>query len=71
MQPNIKEQSVSMVTAFTRCWELPKTRSRLSTGSEDGLGLSVITASSDQRHFLTNNPLHYESHVLHVWKTLD
>ena len=56
MQLDIKQQSVSMVTALTDAGKLPKTRSRSSTGSEDGPGLSVVTASSDRRHFWTDNP---------------
>ena len=51
MQLGNKQHSVSMVTALTDSGKFPKT----STGLEDGPGLSVVTASSDRRHFWTDD----------------
>ena len=58
MQLGNKQEPVTMVTALTDVGKLlPKSRSRSSTGSEDGPGLPVVTASSDRRHFYwTDNP---------------
>lgn len=57
MHQGNQQQSVTMVTALTDAGRLPKPRSRSSTGSEDGPGQPVVTASSDRRHFYwTDNP---------------
>lgn len=55
VQPSNKQQPVSMVTALADAGRLPKTRSRSSTGSEDGPAFSSVMASSDRRHFWTDN----------------
>lgn len=55
MQVGNKQHPVSMVTASTDAGKSPKARSRSSTGSEDSTTLSMVKASSDRRHFWTDN----------------
>ena len=56
MQMGDREQPVSMVTASADAGKLPKMRSRSRTSSEDSAAsLSMVTASSDRRHFWTDN----------------
>ena len=55
VQMGINQQPVSMVTASTDVGKSLKARSRSSTGSEDSTTLPMVKASSDRRHFWTDN----------------